>query len=424
MNKFIEDSDIAIEVSGLWKIFGENAGEILNSPEKRAAAKEALLEETGCVVAVRDVSFRVQRGEIFVIMGSSDSGKSTLIRMIIRLIEATKGKIIIDGEDVTSFNDRRLMTLRRKTTGMIFHHFGLLPHRSVLDNVAYGLKVRGVDKATRYAKAREVIDKVRLKGWENQYPGALSGGMQQRVGIARALANDPKILLMDEPFTGLDTLVMRQMQDELLTIQEEVHKTILFATHDLDEALKLGDHIAIMKDGAIIQVGTPEEVITTPGDEYVRTFVQDASPTKIVTARSIVEHPKALVYEWQGPKAAMHLLRSNQLEEAFIVSRNGKLMGLVTISRLIDLFRQKETSLQTALEPDFHTTVEDTVMEDLFPLAASTIYPIAVVDDKGKFLGQISTATIMVSMIRQTAERTAETEAKETAGAVEEKQGE
>jgi len=396
------DNDFSIEVSGLWKIFGGNAAEILNSPEKRTAPKEKLLEETGAVVAVRDVSFRVKRGETFVIMGLSGSGKSTLIRMLIRLVEPTAGKILIDGEDVATFDDKRLTGLRRHTTGMIFQYFGLLPHRSVIDNVAYGLKVRGVDRKTRYARAKEIIEKVGLKGWENYLPTALSGGMQQRVGIARALANDPEILLMDEPFSGLDPLIRRQMQDELISIQEELHKTIIFVTHDLDEALKLGEHIAIMKDGEIIQIGSPEEVITTPEDEYVRAFVQDASPTRVVTARTIMEHPKALVYEWQGPKAAMHVLRTSYRDEAFVISRNGKLIGMITVNRLVEVFRNKGNSIKDALEPDFHTVSADTVIEDLFPLAASTIYPIAVVDEKEKFLGEISVTTILLSMIQGT----------------------
>jgi len=397
------DDEAYIEVSGLWKIFGRNVDEILKSPEKRTAAKETLLEETGCVVAVRDVSFEVERGQIFVIMGLSGSGKSTLIRCLLRLVEPTAGKIIINGEDICQYNDEELMHLRRNTVGMIFQDFGLFPHRTVLDNVAYGLKVRGVNKAKRYARAQEVIDKVGLKGWENHLPNTLSGGMQQRVGIARALANDPEILLMDEPFSGLDPLIRRQMQDELINIQEEVHKTILFVTHDLDEALKLGYRIAIMKDGDIIQVGSPEEVITAPGDAYVKEFVKDASPTKVVTAETIMDRPAAIIYEWQGPKAAMHLMRTNNLDEALMTSRGGKLIGLVTLNRLVELFRRKGQSLKEALEPDMLTCRPDTVMEDIFPLAASTIYPIAVVDDDGKLLGEISTSTLMFSLIQEMA---------------------
>lgn len=399
-NAVSQNGEVCIEVSGLWKVFGPNAEDIVNS-EKRTAAKETILEESGCVVAVRDISFQVHRGELFVIMGLSGSGKSTLIRCILRLVEPTAGKILINGEDVCSFNQRQLMNLRRHTMGMIFQNFGLFPHRSVIENVAYGLKVRGVGKVERYARAQEVIEIVGLKGWQNYLPSALSGGMQQRVGIARALAIDPGILLMDEPFSGLDPLIRRQMQDELLDLQEKVQKTILFVTHDLHEALKLGNRIAIMRDGGIIQVGAPEEVITTPTDAYVREFVKDASPAKVLTAANIMEQPNVLLYEWQGPRAAMHILRTSKLDNTFLVSRTGKLLGLVTIERLIELFRRKGDSLTEALEPDISTCTSDTVVEDLLPLAASTEYPIPVVDEKGKFVGEINTGTILVSMIQE-----------------------
>ncbi len=399
-NAVSQNGEVCIDVSGLWKVFGHNAEDIVNS-EKRTATKEAILEESGCVVAVRDISFQVHRGELFVIMGLSGSGKSTLIRCILRLIEPTVGKILINGEDVCSFNERQLMNLRRHTTGMIFQHFSLFPHRSVIDNVAYGLKVRGVGKVERYARAQEVIEIVGLKGWQNYLPSALSGGMQQRVGIARALATDPGILLMDEPFSGLDPLIRRQMQDELLDLQEKVQKTILFVTHDLHEALKLGNRIAIMRDGGIIQVGAPEEVITTPTDAYVREFVRDASPAKVLTAANIMEQPNVLLYEWQGPRAAMHILRTSKLDNTFLVTRTGKLLGLVTIERLVELFRRKGGSLTEALEPDISTCTSDTLVEDLLPLAASTEYPIPVVDEKEKFVGEINTGAILVSMIQE-----------------------
>ena len=411
-----ENGEVCLEVSGLWKIFGHDAEQILNS-EMRSATREAIQEETGAVVAVRDVSFTVNRGELFVIMGLSGSGKSTLIRCILRLIEPTDGQILIDGEDVCTFKGKQLTNLRRHTASMIFQHFGLFPHRNVIDNVSYGLKVRGVTKNERYTRAREMITKVGLKEWESYLPSALSGGMQQRVGIARALANDPEILLMDEPFSGLDPLIRRQMQDELLDLQGELQKTILFVTHDLDEALKLGNRIAIMKDGEIIQIGTPEEVITEPSDAYVREFVQDASPAKVVTASSIMEQPNVLLYEWQGPKAAIHALLTKKLEAAFLVSRTGKLLGLVTVERLIELFRRKGKSLLEALEPDVLTCTADTVIEDLFPLAASTGYPIAVIDEADRFVGEIHTSTILVSMIQEKSpedESAAEQEVKET----------
>jgi glycine betaine/proline transport system ATP-binding protein len=396
--------EVSVEVTGLWKIFGNNPEAILQSEEKRTATKDEILEETGNVVAVRDVSFQVHKGELFVIMGLSGSGKSTLIRCVLRLIEPTAGKLIIEGQDICTYNEEKLINLRRHTTGMIFQHFGLFPHRTVLDNTAYGLKVRGVRKEERYKRAEEVLEKVGLKGWEGYLPSALSGGMQQRVGIARALANDPDILLMDEPFSGLDPLIRRQMQDEFVSLQSEMHKTILFVTHDLDEALKLGDHIAIMKDGEIIQIGTPEEVITDPSDGYVREFVQDASPAKVVTASSIMEEPSVILYEWQSPKVAMHLLRTKRINEAFLVNRSGELLGLVTMDKLIELFRQGGKSITEAIETDYLKCSTDTVLEDLFAMAASTGNPIAVVDEKGVFQGEIYSSTVLVSMVQEKAD--------------------
>jgi glycine betaine/proline transport system ATP-binding protein len=401
-----ENGVVCIEANGLWKIFGKKAGEIMNS-DLRNASKGTILEKTGCVVAVRNVSFTVKKGEFFVIMGLSGSGKSTLIRMLLRLIDSTSGSIFVDGNDILKFNKKQLRDFRRHTTGMVFQYFGLLPHRSVLDNVAYGLKVQGVSKEKRYAKAREAIDTVGLKGWEDYLPSALSGGMQQRVGIARALTTDPEILLMDEPFSGLDPLIRREMQDELLELQDKVHKTIVFVTHDLHEALKLGDRIAIMRDGKIIQVGAPEDVITEPADDYVREFVQDASPAKVLTAGGIMEQPEALLYEWQGPKAALHTLRSLKEDHAFMVSREKKLLGLVTMKRLKNLIQDNGgINLKDVLETDIATTNPDVVLEELFPTAAAADYPIAVIDEAGKFIGEIQISSIFENMIQEKVEVT------------------
>jgi len=391
---------ICVGVKELWKIFGPNAEQLLHS-ERRFDSKEKILEETGCVVALRDIAFEVRRGEFFVIMGLSGSGKSTLIRCLLRLIEPTAGQMFVNGEDICSYDELQLMDMRRHTTSMVFQHFGLFPHRSVINNVAYGLKVRGVGEQQRYERAREVIAKVGLKGWEEYLPSALSGGMQQRVGLARALATEPEILLMDEPFSGLDPLIRRQMQDELAELQAEVQKTIVFVTHDLHEALKMGNRIAIMRDGEIIQVGTPEDIITVPSDAYVREFVQDASPAKVLTAGTIMEQPNVLLYEWQGPKAALHILATTGLQNVFLVGHRGKLLGLVTLERLRELIKKKGNSLRDALEPDLLTCTRDTIVEDLFPLAASTSYPIPVVDEKGEFAGEIHISTILSSMIQR-----------------------
>lgn len=395
------EPSVCVEVRNLWKIFGVRANEILADPALRNASKKEVLARTGCVVGLRDVSFQVQRGEFFVLMGLSGSGKSTLIRCIIRLAEPTSGSVIINGEDIAAVDEARLSEVRRYTTGMVFQHFGLLPHRTVIDNVAYGLKVRGMSVEERYERARVYIEKVGLKGWENYLPAALSGGMQQRVGIARALTGDPEILLLDEPFSGLDPLIRRQMQDELLELQAELKKTLLFVTHDLHEALKVGGRIAIMRDGEIIQVGTPEDVITNPSDAYVRQFVQDASPSKVLTARTVMEQPPVLLYSWQGPKAALQILRDANMDSAFVVTRKARLLGMVTVERLVQLIRRRGTFLRDALDPDIMTCGADAVVDDLVPLVASTRYPVAVVDGESRFLGEVYVSTILASMIQE-----------------------
>ncbi len=398
------DREVCVEVDDLWKLFGAQAQRIVEDPELRMASKEEILQKTGCVVGLRNVSFEVRRGEFFVLMGLSGSGKSTLIRCIIRLAEPTIGRIIINGEDILAYDESRLSHLRRHTTGMVFQHFGLLPHRSVLDNAAYGLKVRGFPVEERYERARVFIEKVGLKGWEHHLPAALSGGMQQRVGIARALTGDPEILLLDEPFSGLDPLIRRQMQDDLMELQAELKKTLLFVTHDLHEALKVGDRIAIMRDGEIIQIGSPEEVITSPSDSYVRQFVQDASPTRVLTARTVMEQPPVLLYSWQGPKAALQILRDANVDSAFVVARRGRLLGMVTVEGLVRLIRSKGTFLKDALDADLTTCSADAVVEDLVPLVAASRYPVAVVDEEEHFLGEVYVSTIIASMIREQGE--------------------
>ena len=402
-----KSGEVCIEVQGLWKIFGKKSDEILHS-ELRSGSKDSILEKTGCVMAVRDVSFNVHRGEFFVIMGLSGSGKSTLIRLLLRLIEPTAGTMHINGEDICRYNDDQLINFRRHTTSMVFQHFGLFPHRSVLDNVAYGLKVQDISKQERYAKAQEAIETVGLKGWEQYMPSALSGGMQQRVGIARALTTEPEILLMDEPFSGLDPLIRREMQDELIELQDKVQKTIVFVTHDLHEALKMGDRIAIMRDGEIIQIGVPEDVISQPADDYVREFVQDASPAKVFTAGRVMDEPDALLYEWQGIKAALHVMSSAKEDYAFMVGRNRQFLGLVTLKRLKSLLQTDSASVKDALEPDPPTTNPETILEDLFPIAAEADYPIAVVDDNGRFMGEIQISSIFENMIQDKGDGTDE----------------
>ena len=283
----VPGSDASVAGRGLWKVYGANGKKIVGSPDADLPRAE-LLAKTGCVVAVRDVSFEVAPGEVFVVMGLSGSGKSTLVRMINRLHDPTAGQIQIDGEDLLALPPDRLREVRRRKISMVFQHFGLLPHRRIVDNVGYGLEVQGIEKTERAERSRRVLEVVGLDGWADHYPEELSGGMQQRVGLARALATDPEIMLFDEPFSALDPLIRRDMQDEVVRLQREVRKTMIFITHDLAEALKLGDRIAIMKDGRFVQVGTPEEVVAHPADDYVADFTKDVPRAHVLTARAIM----------------------------------------------------------------------------------------------------------------------------------------
>jgi glycine betaine/proline transport system ATP-binding protein len=280
-----------LRAEGIWKIFGPGADKIVGTPDAELSRPE-LRAKTGCIAAVRDVSIDIKPGEVFVVMGLSGSGKSTLVRTLIRLIEPTAGKISITGNDVMAADAGQLRELRRHTVSMVFQHFGLLAHRRVIDNVAFGLEIQGVSKAERLARASEVLTLVGLEDAANQFPDQLSGGMQQRVGLARAFAVDPKLMLYDEPFSALDPLIRRDMQDEVCRLQEETGKTMLFITHDLPEALRLGDRIAIMRDGAIVQLGTPEELVGSPADDYVANFVRDIPRTHVLTLRWIMRDPK------------------------------------------------------------------------------------------------------------------------------------
>jgi glycine betaine/proline transport system ATP-binding protein len=294
----VKGAEATVSCRSVWKVYGPHPERIVGSPEAKLPRAE-LLEKTGCVAAVRDVSFDVGQGEVFVVMGLSGSGKSTLVRMINRLHDPTAGEILIEGEDVMTLPGERLRDIRRRKISMVFQHFGLFPHRRIVDNVGYGLEVRGINKADRVRRSLEVIEVVGLSGWGDHYPDELSGGMQQRVGLARALATDPEIMLFDEPFSALDPLIRRDMQDEVIRLQRELKKTMIFITHDLMEALKLGDRIAIMKDGMFVQVGTPEEVVAAPADDYVADFTRDVPRAHVLTARSIMRPTNG--YAGDGP---------------------------------------------------------------------------------------------------------------------------
>jgi glycine betaine/proline transport system ATP-binding protein len=315
-------------------------------------------------------------------------------------VKTTKGSIEINGEDITKMSSDQMIQFRRKTFGMVFQSYGLLPHMSVLDNAAYGLKIRGVGKEERYKKAHEVLETVGLKGWEDYFPTSLSGGMQQRVGLARALANDPEILLMDEPFSGLDPLIRRQMQDELVELQSKLQKTIVFVTHDLHEALKLGDRIAILRNGEVVQVGTPEDIITHPADDYVQDFVQDASPAKVLTASSIMSDIPVITYAWEGPKTALTLMRGQKKRMGYVVDQNRKFLGVITakeLQRLLDSGEKYKSIPSSSIEL-VESVHPDVLIEDLFSVAPQNPYPIPVVDENDRLLGRISSDTIFDSI--------------------------
>jgi glycine betaine/proline transport system ATP-binding protein len=323
-----------ISVRNLWKIFGPKAASVPGSPGLAALARKDLKEQTGCVAAVCDLSFEVAPGEVFVVMGLSGSGKSTLVRCLTRLIEPTAGEIVFQGQNILQCNAKSLRDLRRHKISMVFQHFGLLPHRRVIDNVAYGLEIRGVGKAERMRRAAEVIDLVGLAGYENSFPDQLSGGMQQRVGLARALAGDPDVLLFDEPFSALDPLIRRDMQNEVIRLHKEVGKTMVFITHDLSEALKLGDRILIMRDGRLVQIGSGAELVGAPVDEYVRDFVSEIPKSHVLTLRWIMREPRP-GDDLTGPELGPGVIVRNAAQVVLAadkpvrVCQNGALLGVV-----------------------------------------------------------------------------------------------
>mgnify|MGYP000468423079 CR=1 FL=1 len=373
-----------VSVHSLFKVFGprpELALELLAA----GRGKEDILAETGMTVGVQDVSFSVDAGEIFVVMGLSGSGKSTLVRMLNRLIEPTSGEILIDGTDMASADARLMRRLRLDKVTMVFQHFALFPHKTVAENVAYGLKVRGVGKEERRERALASLERVGLAAWADQRPRALSGGMQQRVGLARALAVDAEILLMDEPFSALDPLIRRDMQAELVQLQRELNKTIIFITHDLHEALILGDHIAIMKAGRFVQVGTAQEIVGEPADDYVAAFTQDIDRARVFTADSVLEEAHALDLARDTPASALE--RMARLDrDALHVLDDGRLAGIVTYRGLAEQGASNGSGLAAALVRGVPTAPRDAHLYRLYGLCAGGL-PVALLDDDGRLAG-------------------------------------
>ncbi|MBO0411335.1 glycine betaine/L-proline ABC transporter ATP-binding protein [Enterococcus hulanensis] len=367
-----------VKVEHLTKIFGKKHQQALAMIQENRDKNE-ILAQTGATVGVYDASFEVNEGEIFVIMGLSGSGKSTMIRLLNRLIDPTSGEIYIDGEDIAKMDKEALREVRRHKINMVFQNFGLFPHRTILENTEYGLEVRGVSKAERQAKAEKALENSGLLTFKDQYPSQLSGGMQQRVGLARALANDPEILLMDEAFSALDPLIRREMQDELLDLQSNVQKTIIFITHDLNEALRIGDRIALMKDGQIMQIGTGEEILTHPANQYVRDFVEDVDRSKVLTAQNIMVPALTTNIEVDGPNVALNRMRKEEVSMLLAVDRKRKLKGSLTADKALEA-RKNNLTLKEVIDKNVRRIPKDMLVTDIFNLIFDSPAPLAVVE--------------------------------------------
>ncbi|HLR53519.1 MAG TPA: glycine betaine/L-proline ABC transporter ATP-binding protein [Pseudogracilibacillus sp.] len=381
-----------IKVDKLTKIFGRPQKTAVRLLEE-GKTKDEILSETGMTVAVNQASFEVQQGEVFVIMGLSGSGKSTLVRMLNRLFEPSSGDIWLNGKNVAKMNKEELRNLRRKEMSMVFQNFALLPHKTILQNGAYGLEIQGVAKAEREERATESLKLVGLGGYLDKYPTELSGGMQQRVGLARALANDPNILLMDEAFSALDPLIRKDMQDELMDLQQSVHKTIIFITHDLDEALRIGDRIALMKDGEIVQIGTAEEILMQPADDYVERFVEDVDLSKVLTAAHIMKRAESITID-RGPRTALELMRNEGISTIFVTDKSRKLLGYITADQAQKAV-DEGLKVEDVLTPDIPTTSPDVLLNDLFDKLAESWAPLSVVDEDGKLEGIIVRGSVI-----------------------------
>lgn len=384
----------AIEAEGIYKVFGKGSDRAVTKLREGTTTRDKLRDE-GLTAAVIDATFTVEPGEIFVIMGLSGSGKSTVLRTVNGLLEPTAGSMLIDGEDITKMNRKELRSIRRSKISMVFQHFALFPHRTVGENAAYGLEMQGLNKADRQTKANEALEMVGLEGWGDSLPGQLSGGMRQRVGLARALAAGTDIMLMDEAFSALDPLIRREMQDQLVELQHRLSKTILFITHDLNEAMRLGDKIAMMRDGEIVQIGTAEQILNDPANDYVAQFVQDVDRTRILTASSIMESPVAVLGSELGPRAAHKLMREHQISSLFVVDRDKNLRGLVYESEVAEAVRAGADKITDILFADVFTVGPEAPLADLFLDSAKHKSPLPVVDERGRLLGVIPRVTLL-----------------------------
>ncbi|HHJ7993756.1 TPA: glycine betaine/L-proline ABC transporter ATP-binding protein [Streptococcus pyogenes] len=376
-----------LEVKHLSKIFGKKQKAALEMV-KTGKNKSEIFKKTGATVGVYDASFEVKKGEIFVIMGLSGSGKSTLVRMLNRLIEPSAGSILLEGKDISTMSADQLREVRRHDINMVFQSFALFPHKTILENTEFGLELRGVRKEERQRLAEKALDNSGLLDFKDQYPNQLSGGMQQRVGLARALANSPKILLMDEAFSALDPLIRREMQDELLDLQDSMKQTIIFISHDLNEALRIGDRIALMKDGQIMQIGTGEEILTNPANDFVREFIEDVDRSKVLTAQNIMIKPLTTTVELDGPQVALNRMHNEEVSMLMATNRRRQLVGSLTADAAIEA-RKKGLPLSEVIDRDVRTVSKDTIITDILPLIYDSSAPIAVTDDNNRLLGVI-----------------------------------
>ncbi|WP_136067727.1 quaternary amine ABC transporter ATP-binding protein [Modicisalibacter radicis] len=392
-----ETQQTKIQVRGLSKVFGNQPKKALELRDKGKSRGE-ILEQTGNTLGLSNVSFDVQEGELLVIMGLSGSGKSTLIRCLNRLIEPTEGEIIIDDENIPKLSEKELLHCRRRHFSMVFQNFALFPHRTVQQNAEYGLEIRGVDKQERIRRAGDALKQVGLEGWEGALPNQLSGGMQQRVGLARALANDSTVMLMDEAFSALDPLIRKDMQQELLELQHRMKKTTIFITHDLDEALSIGDRIILLKDGEIVQIGTPEDILTNPADDYVARFTEGVDMSRILTARSAMRPVRATAREDDGPRTVLRKLSENSLDSIYVTTRERKLLGLIEADAADRAAKEGIQSIRELIHNDFPRVGPDEPLHNLFAMFNEKSYPIAVVDEDQRLLGVVVKGAVLAEL--------------------------
>ena len=394
-----ETRPVKIQVRGLSKVFGKQPKKALELRDQGLKRPE-ILEKTGQTLGLSDISFDVYEGELLVIMGLSGSGKSTLIRCLNRLIDTTEGEIIIDGENIPTLGEKALLECRRRHFSMVFQNFALFPHRTVQQNAEFGLEIRGVEKSKRQSIAHNALKQVGLEGWEDAYPNQLSGGMQQRVGLARALANDASVLLMDEAFSALDPLIRKDMQQELLQLQTKMQKTTVFITHDLDEALNIGDRIVLLKDGEVVQIGTPEEILTKPADDYVRRFIEGVDRSRILTAESAMRPVRTTARDSDGPRTALHRMRDHSIDSIYVTDRDRKLLGLLEADAASRAIEEKADTITDYLTQDFRKVPPDEPLQHLFAMFSEKSYPIAVVDEQQRLLGVVVKGAVLDELAR------------------------